>query len=219
MTCHRWDEAEDDPLRFSLAALFVVITAVAALVAAAGLKAFFFFPLLVAAGFLIALGRLIESGGWNGAGIHLMRFVITGVAPWVSGIAMTVFLWLVVFSICGYDDGLTNSLVPRAALPWLAPVAIAALSWFFSSRRWAYRGCWACSSVVLLVAFPRWMLDSIASTTAAPSSRDLREAGFAYLFAGALFVAGLLGERHRSKRASRQTRDDPRDLQERVAAG
>lgn len=210
MIRHKWDEAEDDPLRYSLAALFVVITSVAVLFAAAGLKAVFLLPLLVAAGFLIALGRLIETGGWNGAGIHLLRFVATGVAPWASGIAMTVLLWLVVFSFCGYDDALVNSILPRAALPWLVLVVIAALSWFFSSRRWAYRGCWACSSVVLLIAFPRWILDSIAAATTAPSSRDLREAGFAFLFGGALFIAGLLGERHRGKRASRQTRDNPR---------
>ena len=63
MIAGKSDEAESAALRFSLAALFVVMTAVAALFASAGLKAIFLLPLLVAAGFLIALGRLIESRG------------------------------------------------------------------------------------------------------------------------------------------------------------
>jgi hypothetical protein len=134
------DEVGDEPMRFSLAGLFVVTTAVAALFAGAGIKAIFLLPLLVASGFLIALGRLIEACGWNGACLHLLRFATTGAAPWGSGIATIVLVWLVVFSLCGYDEDLVNSILPRAALRWLVPVVITALAWFFSSRRWAYRG-------------------------------------------------------------------------------
>lgn len=198
MIVGKWDDAGNPSQRFSLATLFVVTTAVAALFAVAGAKAVLLLPLLVGAGFLIALGRLIESSGWGGAGVYLLRFAATGAAPWASAIGITVVLWLMVFSLCGYDEALAGSIFPRSALPWLAPIVITVLSSYFSSRRWAYRGCWACPSALLLFAAPRWVLDAISISTPAPPSRDLREAGLIYLFASVLFVAGLLGERYRS---------------------
>ncbi len=197
MIVGKWGDAENPSQRFSLAALFVVMTAVAALFAVAGVKAVLLLPLLVGAGFLIALGRLIENCGWGGAIVYLLRFAATGAAPWASAIGITVVLWLMVFSLCGYDEVLANSIFPRSALPWLAPTVITVLGWYFSSRRWAYQGCWACPSVLLLFASPRWVLDAISISTTAPPSRDLREAGLIYLFACVLFVAGLLGERYR----------------------
>ena len=197
MIAGEWDDAGNPSQRFSLAALFVVTTAVAALFAVAGAKAVLLLPLLIGAGFLIALGRLLESSGWGGAGVYLLRFAATGAASWASAIGITVVLWLMVFILCGYDEALAGSIFPRSALPCVAPVVITVLSWYFSSRRWAYRGCCACPSVLLLFAAPRWVLDAISISPSAPLSRDLREAGLIYFIACVLFVAGLLGERYR----------------------
>jgi hypothetical protein len=202
MIASKWDDAENQSLRFSLAALFVVMTAVAGLFGRAGVKAVFLLPLLVAAGFLIALGRLIESRGWGGAGVYALRFAATAAAPWASSIAITVVLWLMVFSFCGYDEVLASAFIPREAFAWVLYALVAALTWFFSSRRWAYQGCWACPAVLLLIASPHWIVESIADSEAVPSALDLREAGLVYLTACGLFIVGLLGERRRRNRIS-----------------
>jgi hypothetical protein len=62
---------------------------------------------------------------------------------------------------------------------------------------------------LLLIASPRWILESIAGSAVVPSDRDLREAGIVYLFACGLFIVGWLGERRRRNRISLLDSESP----------
>lgn len=196
MNAEPLNSRERDSLQFSLAALLLVMTIVAALFAKAGVGAILLLPLVLACGLFVAWGRLVENHGWGCAGLYLLRFAATGALPFGGAIAVAVAIWFFVFIASGYDDALTNSVVPRGAFPWLAIPSVLALAWFVSSRRWSYRGCWACSSVAVASLWPQTLA---ALTQPTASERALREAGFVYAFAAALFIAGYLGEWRRRR--------------------
>lgn len=187
-------EREHASAQFSLAALLIVTAAVAALFAKAGVNAVLLLPVLLGAGLLIALGRLVESYGWDGACLFLLRFAATGLLPLAAAIATPAVLWIAIFVFSGYDDVLASRFV-RGVIPGLLLATVTAMTWFVSSRRWAYRGCWACPSVFLGFASLSWMSRAFGHAPASPA--DLREAASAYAVAAGLFIAGLLGERHR----------------------
>ena len=185
-----------DSLQFSLAALFVVTTILAALFAYSGANAILLLPLLLVCGLLVAWGRLVESDGWAQACLYLLRFFATGALPFAGGVAAPFSIWFVVFIASRYDDAFANSVLRRGAFTWLVIPAVVALAWFVSSRRWSYRGCWAFPSFVAMTLLPQ-ALAALNRSTA--SELELREAGLAYAFAAVLFVAGYLGERRRRR--------------------
>lgn len=187
-----------DSLQFSLAAMFLVTTILAALFAYWGANAILLLPLLLVCGLLVAWGRLVESYGWAQACLYLLRFFATGALPFAGGVAVPIVIWFVVFIACGsgYDDAFANSVIPERVRVWLVIPSVAAMAWFVSSRRWSYRGCWACSSFVAVTLLPQ-ALAALNRSTA--SEHELREAGLAYAFAAVLFIAGYLGEWRRRR--------------------
>lgn len=194
-------ESKHSSAQFSLAALLIVTAAVAALFAKAGVNAVLLLPVLLGAGLLIALGRLVEGYGWDGACLFLLRFVATGVLPFAGAFAAATVLWFAVFICSGYKDILVSRIF-RGIAAWLLPPTVATMTWFVSSRRWAYRGCWACPSVFLSFASLSWMSRALGHAPASPA--DLREAALAYAVAAGLFVAGLLGDRRRVIKLSQE---------------
>jgi hypothetical protein len=203
MTAERL-EREHDSAQFSLAALLVVTTAVAALFAKAGVNAVLLLPVLLGAGLLIALGRLVEGYGWDGACLFLLRFVATGVLPFAGALAAATAFWFALF-ICSGLDALLASRNFRDIVPWFLLPTVAAMTWFVSSRRWAYRGCWAGPSVFLSFASLSWLSRAVGEAPVSPA--ELREAALAYAIAAGLFIAGFLGERRRGRSPPKSSRD------------